>query len=62
MSEISRELQEHGRMNEAMRKLFPTAPRLGEKEAEQIQEEERKAAQARAEVILAHIRELGNDY
>jgi hypothetical protein len=59
MSEISRELlEQQGNMGAVMRKLFPEAAAIDA-------EEERKkleAADARAKAILAHVRELGDDY
>jgi len=58
MSEISRELMDQqGNMGDVMRKLFPDAPAIDT-------EEERKKAEAdaRAKAILAHVRELGDDY
>ncbi|MDA8119176.1 MAG: hypothetical protein M0Z85_03810 [Gammaproteobacteria bacterium] len=68
MSEISRELlEQQGSMGKVMRKLFPEAPKISEEEANKLREEEqgrveKKLAQARAEAILAHVRELGDDY
>lgn len=68
MSEISRELlEQQGNMSEVMRKLFPEAPKISGEDANKLLEEERrrverKLAQARAESILAHVRELGDDY
>jgi hypothetical protein len=63
MSAISRELQEQqGDMGAVMRKLFPDAPAISTPEEQRKIEEERKVRQARAESILAHVRELGDDY
>lgn len=68
MSEMNRELREqHGDMGKVFEKLFPDAPKISDEEAERLRQEEqskveRKLAQARAEAILAHVRELGDDY
>jgi uncharacterized protein with von Willebrand factor type A (vWA) domain len=62
VSEINRELQQHGNFSEAMRKLFPEAPQLTEEQRAKLAEEERLAREARAREILAHVRELGDDY
>lgn len=68
VSEISRELlEQQGSMGKVMSKLFPEAPKISEEEANKLREEEQrrvqnKLAQARAEAILAHVRELGDDY
>jgi len=63
MSAISRELQEQqGNVGEVFRKLFPEAPAIDTDEERRKLEDQRKAAQARAESILAHVRELGDDY
>ena len=67
MSEISRDLQDQ--MNAGLAptlKRFLEAkpgydgPTLSDAEQERIKAQE--AAQARAEAILAHVRELGDDY
>lgn len=58
MSEISRELMEQqGNMGDVMRKLFPEAPAIDTE-----QERKKAEAEARAKMILYHVRELGNDY
>lgn len=63
MSAISRELQEQmGDAGKAFRKLFPQIPTIQTEEERAKFEADRKAAQARAESILAHVRELGDDY
>lgn len=58
MSAISRELQESmGDVGKAFSKIFEGIPTV-----EQELKEKQEAADARAKAILAHVRELGDDY
>lgn len=59
MSEISRELQEQQakEIGPIMKKLFGNIPVIDAEE-----ERKRFETQQRAEAILAHVRELGDDY
>ncbi len=69
MSEISedlkRQMAERGNAllsDFLKRKPGYDGPVLNDAQEEQLRSEQEKAAQARAEAILAHVRELGDDY
>ena len=69
MSEISQDLQDQLRAGQEplLRRFLEKkpgydGPTLSAEDEQKIRDEQKEAAKARAEAILAHVRELGDDY